>query len=158
MMAFFSPSCKPARARRRSQERELLRLFHLGKKLPSGGGEEKRRWMAATGLMKKSCMNDLQYVEVFQVKQWLALLLHSNTALDFLVVVFKDTRPNWRSWNSLYFIIIIECKMDKWEIQNSYFYAHTLLWGAPERKSFVSMTQLAIFQQKGLSCPASYGT
>lgn len=48
--------------------------------------------------------------------------------------------------------------MDKWEIQNSYFYAHTLLWGAPERKSFVSMTQLAIFQQKGLSCPASYGT
>lgn len=41
--------------------------------------------MAGTGLMEKSCMNDLQYVELFQVKQWLALLLHSNKALDAVV-------------------------------------------------------------------------
>lgn len=41
--------------------------------------------------MEKSCMNDLQYVELFQVKQRWALLLHSNKTLDFLVAVFKDT-------------------------------------------------------------------
>lgn len=50
--------------------------------------------MVGTVLMEKSCINDLQYVELFQVKPWLELLLHSNKALEFLVV-FKDTTVKW---------------------------------------------------------------
>lgn len=77
--------------------------------------------MAGTVLMEKSCINDLQYVELFQVKPWLELLSHSNKALEFLVV-FEDTRVKWGFWAFLlFFFIITRCKMDKWKTQIGYF-------------------------------------
>lgn len=115
-MAFFSPlSCKPAREEARRESLYHCFTWEIKKRSARRGRQEKRSWMAGTVLMEKSCINDLQYVELFQVKQSLALLLHSNKALGFLIV-FKDTRVKWRF---LAFIFLYNYEMQDGQMENT---------------------------------------